>query len=48
MCLGDGEKLPPSTDDVIVVPTGFDMAKDREAGLAIFFMSYIRLFASLM
>ena len=46
MCksLGDGEELPPSMGDVMLLLTGdalFGKASDKEAGLAIFFMSYI-------
>lgn len=49
MCLGDGEE-PPSVEDMILLLTGdalFGKAKDKEAGLAIFFMSYIRVVMSL-
>lgn len=43
-CLGEGEELSPSVGNVILLLTGdalFGKANDREAGLAIFFMSYI-------
>lgn len=48
---GAGDVLPLSVDDVMVLLTGdalFGKGKDREAGLVIFFMSYIRPVRSLM
>ena len=50
ICLG-GEESSPSTGDVIVLLTGdacFGIASDKEAGLTIFFMSYIGLISGLM
>lgn len=50
-CLGEGKELPPSVGEVMLLLTGdalFGKANDREAGLAIFFMSYLVLGTSLM
>lgn len=50
-CLGDGEVLPSSVGDVMLLLTGdvcFGKASDRDAGLAIFFMSYMGPLMSLM
>ena len=51
MCSGDGEETSASLDDMVALPTGealFGKASDREAGLTIFFMSYIRLVTTFM
>ena len=51
MYFGDGEESPASLDDMVALPTGealFGKASDREAGLTIFFMSYIRLVTTFM
>lgn len=51
ICLGDGEEPPPFVGEVNVLLTGdalLGKGSDKEAGLVIFFISYIKLVTSLI